>query len=123
LIEIKVNGAANLADARLAARTIANSSLVKSAVHGCDPNWGRIAAAAGRSGAEMIETQTDVYIGDICLLKCGMPLDFDKKSAAAILRLDEVPIRVDLNLGRESAVAWGCDLSEEYVVINAEYTT
>ncbi len=71
----------------------------------------------------MIETKTDVYIGDICLLKSGRPLQFDKKAAAAILAKEEVPIRVELNLGRASAVSWGCDLSEEYVVINAEYTT
>jgi glutamate N-acetyltransferase/amino-acid N-acetyltransferase len=123
LIEVTVNGAVNLADARLAARTISNSYLVKSAVHGCDPNWGRIAAAAGRSGAEMIEGKTDVYIGDMCLFKSGMPLPFDKKMAAGLLRGEEVPIRVDLNIGRYSATAWGCDLSEEYVVINSEYTT
>lgn len=123
LIEVKVNGAVSISDARLAARTIANSSLVKSAVHGCDPNWGRIAAAAGRSGAEMVEAKTDVYIGDICLLKSGMPLPFDKKEAAAILKYEEVPVRVDLNLGQSSATSWGCDLSEEYVVINSEYTT
>jgi glutamate N-acetyltransferase / amino-acid N-acetyltransferase len=123
LIEVMVNGAVNLADARLAARTISNSYLVKSAVHGCDPNWGRIAAAAGRSGAEMIEGKTDVYIGDMCLYKSGRPLPFDKKAAASLLRGGEVLIRVDLNIGQFSATAWGCDLSEEYVVINSEYTT
>ncbi len=123
LIEVSVNGAVNLSDARAAARTIAGSSLVKSAVHGCDPNWGRIAAAAGRSGIEMLEEKTDIFIGDICLLKSGKPVPFEKKSAASILQCEEVPIRVELNLGNGSAVAWGCDLSEEYVVINSEYTT
>jgi glutamate N-acetyltransferase / amino-acid N-acetyltransferase len=123
LIEAQVNGAKNVKDARLAARTIAGSPLVKTAVHGCDPNWGRIIAAAGRSGAELMQDLSDVYIGDMCLLKSGMPLPFDKKAAAALLNKDEVFLRVDLNLGRSNATAWGCDLSEEYVVINAEYTT
>ncbi len=123
LIEVNVNGAATLSDARLAARTISNSYLVKSAVHGCDPNWGRIAAAAGRSGAVMIEEKTDVYIGDICLFKSGKPLPFDKKLASGLLKCEKVLIRVDLNIGQQSATAWGCDLSEEYVKINSEYTT
>lgn len=123
LIEAIVNGAKNIADARTAARTIVGSALVKTAVHGCDPNWGRIIAAAGRSGAEVVSEKSDVYIGDICLLKAGKPLPFDKKAAAAILNQPEVLLRVDLNLGRASGTAWGCDLSEEYVVINSEYTT
>jgi glutamate N-acetyltransferase/amino-acid N-acetyltransferase len=123
LIEVQVNGARNIVDARLAARTIAGSPLVKTAVHGCDPNWGRIVAAAGRSGAELIQEITDVYIGDMCLFKSGMPMDFDKNSAATLLNKDEVFLRVDLNIGRSSATAWGCDLSEEYIAINAEYTT
>jgi glutamate N-acetyltransferase/amino-acid N-acetyltransferase len=85
LIEVTVNGAKNLSDARMAARTIASSPLVKTAVHGCDPNWGRIIAAAGRSGAALIQEKADVYIGSMCLLKAGMPLPFDKKAAAKIL--------------------------------------
>ncbi len=123
LIEVVVNGAKSRQDARLAARTIACSPLVKTAVHGCDPNWGRIIAAAGRSGAELIPEKSDVYIGDFCLLKAGMPLPFDKKTVSALLNNDEVKLRVELNLDSASAMAWGCDLSEEYVVINAEYTT
>jgi len=123
LIEIKVNGARNLSDARLAARTIASSSLVKTAIHGCDPNWGRIIAAAGRSGAGVDQNRSDVYIENMCLLKSGVPLPFDKKQAAALLNHEEVSLRLDLNLGQANAVAWGCDLSEEYVVINSEYTT
>jgi glutamate N-acetyltransferase / amino-acid N-acetyltransferase len=123
LIEVVINGAKSLSDARIAARTIASSPLVKTAVHGCDPNWGRIIAAAGRSGAELVPDKADVYIGDICLLKAGMPLPFDKKTAADILNCEEVTLRTELNLGNFSAVAWGCDLSEEYVVINSEYTT
>jgi glutamate N-acetyltransferase / amino-acid N-acetyltransferase len=123
MIEIVVNGAKDMHDARLAARTIATSPLVKTAVHGCDPNWGRIIAAAGRSGADIVPEKSDVYIGDMCLLKSGLPLPFDKKAAAALLDRSEVSLRGDLNLGKSSSTAWGCDLSEGYVVINAEYTT
>jgi glutamate N-acetyltransferase/amino-acid N-acetyltransferase len=123
LIEVVVNGAASQEDARTAARSVAGSSLVKAAVHGCDPNWGRIVAAAGRSGAVLNPDSTDVYLGNICLFKAGVPLEFDKKAAASVLGAAEVIIRVDLNLGEAKATAWGCDLSEEYVVINSEYTT
>jgi glutamate N-acetyltransferase/amino-acid N-acetyltransferase len=123
LIEVVVNGASSIKDARLAARTIASSPLVKTAVHGADPNWGRVLASAGRSGAELIPEKSAVYIGDMCLLKSGMPVSFDKKAAAELLKSEEVRLRVDLNLGNASATAWGCDLSEEYVVINSEYTT
>lgn len=123
LIEVVVNGAASPGDARLAARTIAGSSLVKAAVHGRDPNWGRIVAAAGRSGAAMQSDHTDIYIGNLCLFKGGTPLNFSKKDAKDILNNGEVQIRLELNLGKASATAWGCDLSEEYVVINSEYTT
>ncbi len=90
MIEVVVNGAVSLDDARLAARTIASSPLVKTAVHGCDPNWGRIIAAAGRSGAELVPEKADVYIGDMCLFKSGKPLPFDKKAAAANLDCEEV---------------------------------
>ena len=123
LIEIRVCGARNLNDARMAARTISNSPLVKTAVHGCDPNWGRIIAAAGRSGAEVIQDKADVYIGDMCLLKDGTPLPFDKKAASDLLKNSEVLLKVDLNLGSATAIAWGCDLSKEYVTINSDYTT
>jgi glutamate N-acetyltransferase / amino-acid N-acetyltransferase len=123
MIEVQVKGARNLRDARVAARTIAGSPLVKTAVHGCDPNWGRIVAAAGRSGAEMEESKTDCFFGDMCLLRAGIPQEVDKNGASALLNLDTVRLGLDLHLGRGKATAWGCDLSEEYVVINSEYTT
>jgi glutamate N-acetyltransferase/amino-acid N-acetyltransferase len=123
MIEVVVDGALSLDDARLAARTIANSPLVKTAVHGCDPNWGRIICAAGRSGADLVPEKADVYIGDMCLFESGKPLPFDKKAAAAKLGGPEVSLRMDFHLGKASATAWGCDLSKEYVAINAEYTT
>ena len=122
-IEVTVSGAPNVFAARLAARTIVSSSLVKSAVHGADPNWGRIVAALGRSGVEVEEKKIDLYLGNVCLLKDGRPVPFDHDEAVRVLLKDEVPIAVNLNMGIGTATAWGCDLSEEYVTINSAYTT
>jgi len=123
LIELTIRGARSLAEARLAARTIVSSSLVKAAVHGADPNWGRIMAALGRSGVEVEEARTDLYIGDMALVKAGRALPFNKRGAVRLLEKREVAIRLDLNLGSASATAWGCDLSPEYVTINSQYMT
>lgn len=123
LIEVTVNGAPGMAEARLAARTVVSSPLVKAAVHGGDPNWGRILAAVGRSGVEVVESKIDLYIGQVCLLKAGKPLSFDGQHLARILGENEVRVSLNLNLGNGEATAWGCDLSEEYVAINSEYTT
>ncbi len=123
LIEVKVEGAHNLAEARLAARTIASSPLVKAMVHGGDPNWGRVIAALGRSGSEVVESRIDLYLDHLCLVRSGLPLEFDEGEAKAILSRSEVPFRVCLNLSQGEAKAWGCDLSEEYVTINSAYTT
>jgi glutamate N-acetyltransferase/amino-acid N-acetyltransferase len=123
LIEVRVKGAASTKDARLAARTIVSSSLVKAAVHGSDPNWGRVLAAAGWSGAALEESKTELYIGDTRVVKDGAPVTFDKKAVVKHLDGKEVAIALDLHLGKGEATAWGCDLSEEYVKINAEYTT
>jgi len=123
LIEVTVNGAPSVAEARLAARTVVSSPLVKTAVYGNDPNWGRIIAAVGRSGVEVVESKIDLYIGDICVVKGGRPLSFDKRSLVEVLKRSEVSIDLNLSLGTASATAWGCDLSEEYVTINSQYTT
>jgi glutamate N-acetyltransferase/amino-acid N-acetyltransferase len=123
LIEVKVSGAASRKDARLAARTIVSSLLVKSAVHGSDPNWGRVLAAAGRSGAALDVEKMELHMGDTCVVKGGSPVPFDKKEVVKHLDGKEVFITLNLYLGRFEATAWGCDLSEEYVKINAEYTT
>jgi glutamate N-acetyltransferase/amino-acid N-acetyltransferase len=123
LIEVKVNGAANRKDAQLAARTIVSSMLVKAAVHGSDPNWGRVLAAAGRSGAALVPEKMELYLGSTCLVKDGGPVPFDKKAVVKHLDGREVFIALNLHLGHAAATAWGCDLSEEYVKINAEYTT
>jgi len=123
LIEVNVSGAASLADARLAARTIVSSSLVKAAVHGSDPNWGRVIAAAGRSGAELEADKLYLEMGGICLVKDGAPVPYDNDKVVKHLDGDEVRMDLNLNIGNAAATAWGCDLSEEYVTINSEYTT
>jgi glutamate N-acetyltransferase/amino-acid N-acetyltransferase len=123
LIEVTVSGARSLAEARLAARTIVSSSLVKAAIHGADPNWGRIMAALGQSGVGVEEAKTDLYIGNIPLVKAGVPSSFNKRGVIKLLEGKEVPIGLKLNLGSASATAWGCDLSEEYVTINSQYMT
>jgi len=123
LIEVTASGATSLAEARLAARAVVSSPLVKAAVHGGDPNWGRIMSAVGASGAEVVESKIDLYIGNICLVRAGQLLPFDKSSVIEVLRGREVSIGLNLNLGTATATAWGCDLSEEYVTINSQYTT
>jgi glutamate N-acetyltransferase/amino-acid N-acetyltransferase len=123
LLEATVSGAASLADARLAARAIVGSPLVKTAVHGCDPNWGRMVAAAGRSGAALVLERVDLTINGISLLEGGRPLPFDREAVMRSLGGSDITIALNLNLGRASATAWGCDLSEGYVRINSHYMT
>ena len=123
LIEVTVDGAISVAEARLAARTIVSSSLVKAAMHGSDPNWGRILMALGQSGIEVIESKIDLYLGDINVLKGGRPLPFSIQRAVQVLKQSEAFINVHLNLGTASATAWGCDLSNEYITINSQYMT
>ena len=123
LITVVVDGACSTADARLMARTIASSPLVKTAVHGGDPNWGRVLAAAGRSGAELDPDRIDLDIAGHRLFEHGSPRPYDATSVSSAMAAAEIEIRLDLHLGTERAIAWGCDLSEEYVRFNADYTT
>lgn len=123
LIEVEVVGALTEFDARVAARAVAGSALVKSAVYGNDPNWGRVLAAVGRSGAAADESRMSLFWQEERLFDRGAPLPFDKKALARATDRPEVRIRVDLGAGKAAATAWGCDLTEEYVRINAEYTT
>ncbi len=123
LMEITVEGAKSLQQARSAARTIAGSTLVKTAVHGSDPNWGRIVVALGRSEAEVVENKLALYINDVCIVEEGVPIPFHKDSIIAIMSGEEVSFRVNLNVGNSRATAWGCNLSEEYVTFNSAYTT
>jgi glutamate N-acetyltransferase/amino-acid N-acetyltransferase len=105
---------------------IACSPLVKTAIHGNDPNWGRILAAAGASGAEIEPERVRLWFGDgdpVQLLDHGLPLAFDAVRASALLREDPAVVHLDLGLGAASTVVWTCDLSAEYVRVNADYTT
>jgi glutamate N-acetyltransferase/amino-acid N-acetyltransferase len=122
-IEIAVEGAVSDEQARLAARTIAGSSLFRAAMYGNDPNWGRIVAAAGRSGARVNEKKLEVYLNTVCVMKEGAPVCFNEQKMRQSLAGKEVTVRLCLNLGTGKAVAWGCDLSEEYVTINSAYTS
>jgi glutamate N-acetyltransferase/amino-acid N-acetyltransferase len=124
LITIRVTGAASRDDARRTARTIANSPLVKTAIHGGDPNWGRLVAAAGRSGAAFALERAAVRIGPVELFSDGAPHDERAPEAAAYLRGNEIEVEVDLGTGGAGAARmWTCDLSAEYVRINADYRT
>ena len=132
LIEVSVEGAASEADALLIARTVCGSSLVKTAVHGRDPNWGRIVAAAGRSGVAFDAQAVSLWIGDHQLMENGQPLGFDRSAASTYLQErasgryledDAVVIRLVVGFGPGQGRAWGCDLSDQYVRINADYTT
>jgi len=123
LIEVTASKAASINDARLAARTIAGSPLVKTAVHGGDPNWGRIITAAGYSGAQFDPVRASLKIGNVNIIEKGKILKFNEDEAAAAFKQDEVIIALELNLGDSCATAWGCDLSREYVAINSDYTT
>ncbi len=137
LIEVRVEGLADEAGARAIARTVCGSSLVKCAVHGRDPNWGRIVAAAGRAGVLFDPAEVSLWLGEHQLMAAGQPLAFDRAAASAYLREraagrylggagpggDTVLIRLRLGAGPAAALAWGCDLSDQYVRINADYTT
>jgi glutamate N-acetyltransferase/amino-acid N-acetyltransferase len=124
LVTLRVTGAASHSDAWLAARTIANSPLVKTAIHGADPNWGRLIAAAGRSGAAFELDHASVSIGAVPLFVDGVPFDERSEQAASVLTGDQMIITVDLGTGgSHDATMWTCDFSAEYVRINAEYRT
>lgn len=122
LIEIALKGAKNPADARRAAMSVANSKLVKTAVYGNDANWGRIMAALGYSGARFDPEKTDIYFNNVKVVKAGMANDMDREATEA-LKAKEVAITIDLHGGNASTTVLTCDLTEEYIKINAEYRT
>ena len=132
LIEVEVEGAIDGEAARAIARTVCGSSLVKCAIHGRDPNWGRIVAAAGRAGVPFDPEAVALWLGDHQLMAAGQPLAFDRaaassymrqRAAGAYLQDDCVVIRLVVGTGPGEGRAWGCDLSDQYVRINADYTT
>jgi len=123
LVTVNVAGAASPEEARKAAKAIANSPLVKTAIHGGDPNWGRLIAVAGRAGVAFDLERAAVTIGGTVLFEAGRPHDERAPEAANYLKGTDLTVLVDLGVGRASSTVWTCDLSAEYVRINADYRT
>ncbi|WP_435011077.1 bifunctional glutamate N-acetyltransferase/amino-acid acetyltransferase ArgJ [Tundrisphaera lichenicola] len=124
LITIDVEGARNRDDARAIARAVADSPLVKTAIHGADPNWGRIVSAAGYAGVPFDEPDLSLWLNEVHLYKDGVPLPFDDAATSAHLRANrETHIRLVLNHGDAAIRFWTCDLTAEYIRLNADYTT
>jgi glutamate N-acetyltransferase / amino-acid N-acetyltransferase len=120
---VGVEGAESREQARIAARTVAGSPLVKTAIHGCDPNWGRIVAALGRSGAHFALDRLQVGIGGVSVFENGSPVVANTERIRTVFAQSRIEIAVHLGAGDYQAHAWGCDLSADYVRINADYTT
>jgi len=123
LITVKVDGSLSDSEARLAARAVASSSLVKTAIHGGDPNWGRIVCALGYSGAELALDRLNLSIGGLVVFERGAGVDVDLAAVRRAFEQSEIEIVAKLGLGDGSAESWGCDLSEEYVRICLLYTS
>ncbi len=123
LVTVNVAGAQTDEQADAVARTIANSPLVKTAIYGHDANWGRIAAAAGRSGADFAQEDVDIDIMGIPVLRKGLPVPFDEDEALRRFERPEIDLDIDLGAGNSSTTIWTCDFSHEYVTINGDYRT
>ena len=123
IFTVRVEGARTREDARLAARAVASSTLVKAAIHGSDPNWGRAIAAVGYSGAEVDVDKVSFFINDVAIMEAGTPISFHREAVIAIMNNPEVSLTVKLGIGDGAATAWGCELTEEYVQFNSAYTT
>lgn len=123
LMEIQIHGAASAEDAHKVAMTVANSPLVKTAIFGGDPNWGRLAVAAGRAGVPFDMADLSIRLGELEVLRNGEPVEFDVAEAARQLQPFEVAISIEIGKGDHSWTAWTCDYSYDYIKINAEYHT
>jgi glutamate N-acetyltransferase/amino-acid N-acetyltransferase len=124
LVIIDVQGCRSDSDARQIAKTIAESALVKTAIYGADPNWGRFVSAAGYSGVSFDESNLSLWMGDLPLYRAGAPLPFDAKAASSYLKSNrEVHLRLRFTLGAGKCTFYTCDLTPEYVRLNADYTT
>lgn len=121
VIKLTIKGAVDYPAARRLARTVLNSNLVKTAFFGEDANWGRIASALGSAGVEIVPGRVDIYLGDVQVMAAGKALIFDEAAAKAVLAQAEVPVLINLNLGRQEITAWGNDLSYDYISINTNY--
>ena len=123
VMEVAVEGALSVEDAAKAAREISSSMLVKTMLHGGDPNWGRLMMAIGKSGIKINEAKIDIYINEIQIVHEGQTISFFKDAVVSAMNAPEVKFGISLNMGDASATAWGCDLTEEYVVFNSAYST
>jgi len=121
LIEVQVNGANNLSEARAVGKSIISSNLVKTAIYGTDPNWGRIITAIGYSGVPVEPNLVKVSIGSFVVFEGGLPCPIIEEEVKAYLEQDYIQIYVELNQGEYSVAAWGCDLTYDYIKINASY--
>lgn len=123
LIEVEVNGAKNDEEARKIAKTVVGSPLVKTAAFGCDANWGRILAAVGYSGMTIDPDEVEILIGTTPVVREGEPLSFSEDELTEYLKQPEIKLKVNVNQGDGKGLAWGCDLTYDYVQINASYRT
>jgi glutamate N-acetyltransferase/amino-acid N-acetyltransferase len=123
VVKIVVTRAASIADARAIARTIANSPLVKCAMNGNDPNWGRIVSAAGYAGVRFEPDRSTLKLQGVTVFKSGQPVPFDAERTSGLMKQPEVTAELSCGIGQASATVWTCDLSKEYVTINADYHT
>mgnify|MGYP001038906908 CR=1 FL=1 len=123
VMEVIVDGAESIDDAREAAREVCSSILVKTMLHGGDPNWGRLMMAIGKSGINIDESKIDIYVNEIQIVHEGQTISFFKDAVVSAMNAPEVRFGISLNLGDASATAWGCDLTEEYVIFNSAYST
>ncbi len=122
VIQVEVRGACSKADARKIAKSVIDSPLVKTAVHGADPNWGRVLMAVGKvEGVQVVPEKTDLAFEGVSLLQAGTPQEFDRAALIAKLKQPTVTVVINLNLGQHSATAWGCDLTKGYIDINTAY--
>ena len=123
-ITIDVEGCADFEDARAIARAVADSPLVKTAIHGADPNWGRIVSAAGYAGVAFEEEELSLWINDVAVYQDGMPVPFDADGLSQSIKSQrDVHLRLVLKCGTEAVRFWTCDLTAEYIRLNADYTT
>jgi glutamate N-acetyltransferase/amino-acid N-acetyltransferase len=124
LVTVEVEGLRDDAEARRVAKAVADSPLVKTAIYGSDPNWGRIVSAAGYAGVAFEEEDLSLWLGDVLLYHLGTPQPFDAGTASAYLKRErEILVRLRFTLGAGRATFWTCDLTQEYVRLNADYTT
>ncbi|HEX29901.1 TPA: bifunctional glutamate N-acetyltransferase/amino-acid acetyltransferase ArgJ [Candidatus Poribacteria bacterium] len=121
LVTVTVKGARNESEAEMAARAVAESPLVKTAIYGMDPNWGRVAAALGYSGAVFDPEKVQIWFDDLLIVDNGVAADYDEEGAKRLFMKNNLRITVNLNAGDAEATIWTCDLTDEYIRINASY--